>query len=52
MRCHKARTKLAAFLDGQLSLARQKELQEHLDVCRNCQEQLAGLKQLDQILSV
>ncbi len=52
MRCHKARTKLAAFLDGQLSLSQKEELQEHLKACLNCQEQLADLKQLDQALSV
>ncbi len=52
MRCYKARKKLAAFLDGQLNLAQKEELQEHLEACLNCQEQLADLKQLDQALSV
>lgn len=52
MRCYKARTKLAAFLAKQLSLDQKEELQEHLEVCLNCQKQLAGLKQLDKALSV
>jgi anti-sigma factor (TIGR02949 family) len=49
MNCDEARNSLDAYVDGELDLSRQSEMEAHLEGCTNCQkevEQITNLKTL------
>jgi anti-sigma factor RsiW len=50
MNCYKAKKKLSAYLDGEVSGADRKEIAEHLKSCRGCQEELAALSRISNTL--
>jgi predicted anti-sigma-YlaC factor YlaD len=45
------RNKLGAYLDGELSRRDQIEIENHLETCPDCREELAELRQLSNLLS-
>jgi anti-sigma factor RsiW len=52
MKCSEVRRKLSAFLDGEIPGAGKKEIIEHLETCRGCQEELAALSKVMDALGV
>ncbi len=49
MRCSAARKRISEFLDGGLSLAQEKKLQSHLDVCAECRGLLYDFQKISQL---
>jgi anti-sigma factor RsiW len=47
MRCADAKERLSAYLDRELEPVQERPLQEHLDGCVSCREDLASLHALD-----
>ncbi|UCD05041.1 MAG: zf-HC2 domain-containing protein [candidate division WOR-3 bacterium] len=52
MKCSEVKRKLSAFLDGEIPSAGKKEIIEHLETCRGCQEELAALSEVMDALGV
>lgn len=52
MECYQVKRKLSAYLDGEMSSAENKEIAEHLQTCRICQEELAVLSKIIDALDV
>ncbi len=50
MKCTKARLLLSQHLDGALETAQARKLDEHLEACGVCQEELASLRQMKSLL--
>ena len=49
--CTNYRTELSAFLDGQLDVKDQSDVQGHLNSCENCSDELETLKKLTKFLN-
>src|SRR5271170_4743333 len=49
--CTHYRTELSAFLDGQLDVKDQSDVQGHLNSCENCSDELETLKKLTKFLN-
>ncbi len=52
MKCSEVRRKLSAFLDGEISNAGKKEIAEHLETCKGCQEELVAFSRVMDALGV
>jgi len=52
MKCSEVKRKLSAFLDGENPSAGEREITEHLKVCRGCQEELTALSRVMDALGV
>lgn len=50
MICERCNSRLSAYIDGKLSAAETRELNEHLTVCRRCREDLRELKSVRTML--
>ncbi|MBE0432069.1 zf-HC2 domain-containing protein [candidate division WOR-3 bacterium] len=51
MKCSKVRRKLSRYLDGEVCPDEQRLLSEHLELCRECQAELAALSRLGDVLN-
>jgi len=52
MKCKKARRKLNAFLDGELSVREADRVRQHLEACEQCAEELRALERLNGLLQL
>ncbi len=52
MKCDQKKMLLTGYIDGELTETQQGDLQEHLDCCPNCRQELAQLKSLSEELAM
>lgn len=52
MKCSEVKRRLSAFLDGEIPGAEEREITEHLNICRDCQEELTALSRVMDALGV
>ncbi len=50
MKCEKVRTKLSAYIDGELDAEFHREIADHLDRCPGCREELEAFGRVDELV--
>jgi anti-sigma factor RsiW len=51
MRCEEVRNRLGAFIDGESDIVEGGRIQQHLEQCSGCREELAALREVGSLLA-